>query len=51
MDRLVAASGYKGAVVIASNGIQTRSMEEEGHKVTDPHARTARKTALFTRAM
>jgi len=50
MDRLVAASGYKGEVVIASNGIQTRSMEEEGHKVTDPHAwNSAKNGAVYAR--
>jgi len=38
MDRLIAASGYKGTLVTASKGISTRSMEEEGKTVTDPHA-------------
>lgn len=38
MDRLIAASGYKGTLVTASKGINTRSMEEEGKTVTDPHA-------------
>ncbi|MEZ3499765.1 metal ABC transporter substrate-binding protein [Pantoea sp. KPR_PJ] len=38
MDRLVSASGYKGEPVIASQGVSTRSMEEEGKTVTDPHA-------------
>lgn len=38
MDRLVSASGYKGGAVVASRGVATRSMEEEGKTVTDPHA-------------
>lgn len=38
MDRLVAASGYKGRTVVASEGINTRQMEEDGKTVTDPHA-------------
>ncbi|MEL4012631.1 metal ABC transporter substrate-binding protein [Dryocola clanedunensis] len=38
MDRLVSASGYKGKVVVASQGVDTRSMEEDGKTITDPHA-------------
>jgi zinc/manganese transport system substrate-binding protein len=38
MDRLVTASGYKGQPVVASRGVTTRSMEEEGKSITDPHA-------------
>ena len=38
MDRLVSASGYKGDAVVASLGVATRRMEEEGKTVTDPHA-------------
>jgi len=38
MDRLVSASGYKGDALVASRGIATRTMEEEGKTVTDPHA-------------
>ncbi len=38
MDRLVQASGYKGKVVVASEGIDTRKMEEDGKTITDPHA-------------
>ncbi|MFH8133700.1 metal ABC transporter substrate-binding protein [Pantoea osteomyelitidis] len=38
MDRLVSASGYKGQVIVASQGVNTRKMEEEGKIVTDPHA-------------
>ena len=42
MDRLEKSSGFKGKVVIASNGVSPRTMvEEEGGKpetITDPHA-------------
>lgn len=38
MDRLISASEYKGQVVVASTGIATRSLEEEGKTITDPHA-------------
>lgn len=38
MDRLVSASGYKGKIVVASHGVNTRTMEEDGQKITDPHA-------------
>jgi zinc/manganese transport system substrate-binding protein len=42
MDRLVAASGYKGPVVIASKGVEPRTMidDESGTEqtITDPHA-------------
>lgn len=37
MDRLISASGYKGTPVIVSGGIKTRTMEEDGETVTDPH--------------
>jgi zinc/manganese transport system substrate-binding protein len=38
MDRLIAASGYQGMPVVASAGIQTLHMEEDGKQITDPHA-------------
>ena len=38
MDRLIAASGYQGKPVVASKGIQTLHMEEDGKQITDPHA-------------
>ena len=38
MTRLVKASGTKASMVVASTGIKSRKMEEEGHVVTDPHA-------------
>jgi zinc/manganese transport system substrate-binding protein len=37
MDRLITASGYKGTPVVASDGINTGTMEEDGKTVTDPH--------------
>lgn len=38
MDRLIRASGTKGTVVVASTGIPTRRMVEDGEEITDPHA-------------
>ena len=38
MDRLISASGYRGQPVVASGGVNTRQMEEDGKMVTDPHA-------------
>ncbi|AYD04515.1 metal ABC transporter substrate-binding protein [Neorhizobium sp. NCHU2750] len=37
MDRLITASGYKGTPVVASQGVNTRTMEEDGKTITDPH--------------
>lgn len=38
LDRLIKASGYRGEPVVLSAGIKTRSMEEDGKRITDPHA-------------
>lgn len=38
MERLIEASGYKGKVMVASKGVKTRTMEEDGTVITDPHA-------------
>src|SRR5262245_43569292 len=38
MDRLIRASGYRGPLVVASAGVQSRTMDEDGRTVTDPHA-------------
>lgn len=38
MNRLVTASGYKNQPVIASTGVTTRPLEEDGKNITDPHA-------------
>lgn len=38
LERLISASGYKGQVLVASTGVDTRKMDEEGKMVTDPHA-------------
>ncbi|WP_034946297.1 metal ABC transporter substrate-binding protein [Erwinia oleae] len=46
MDRLVSASGYKGKVIVASDGIETRTMDEEGKTVTDPHAWNSMKNGV-----
>lgn len=46
IDRLVSASGYKGQVITASQGISTRQMEEDGKAITDPHARNSMKNGV-----
>lgn len=38
LDRLIAASGYKKTVAVASAGISPREMTEHGETETDPHA-------------
>lgn len=38
LDRLVKASGFKGELVVASDGVKTHTLEEDGATVTDPHA-------------
>jgi zinc/manganese transport system substrate-binding protein len=36
-EKLVSASGYSGKPFVVSTGIKTRTMEEDGKTVTDPH--------------
>ncbi len=36
-EKLVSASGYRGKPVMVSQGIETRTMEEDGKTVIDPH--------------
>ena len=38
MTRLSGASGFAGVTVISSAGVQPRTMQEHGARVTDPHA-------------
>ena len=38
MQRLVEASGTKGAVVVVSVGVNPRTMTDDGKRITDPHA-------------
>lgn len=38
MEKLVAASGYKGPVIVASKGVKPRTMVEDGATIPDPHA-------------
>ncbi|TQI79242.1 zinc/manganese transport system substrate-binding protein [Serratia fonticola] len=46
IDRLVGASGYRGPVISASRGITSRSMEEDGKTITDPHAWNSMKNGV-----
>jgi zinc/manganese transport system substrate-binding protein len=38
MDRLEKSSGFKGKVVVASTGVNPRTMVEDEKTITDPHA-------------
>lgn len=38
MGRLQQAAGFKGLAIVASRGIKSEMMEEDGKRVTDPHA-------------
>jgi zinc/manganese transport system substrate-binding protein len=38
MERLIQSSGYKGPVTVTGNGVTSRTMDEAGSEVTDPHA-------------
>jgi zinc/manganese transport system substrate-binding protein len=38
MERLIQAAGYKGPLVVASDGAPPRTMVEDGRTVADPHA-------------
>ncbi|KFD23400.1 metal ABC transporter substrate-binding protein [Yokenella regensburgei] len=50
LDRLVKASGFKGQLVVASQGVQTHALNEDGKTVTDPHAwNSAANGALYAR--
>lgn len=41
MDRLIQSTHHKGQVVTLSQNIKTRTLNEDGHIVTDPHVWTA----------
>ena len=50
LDRLVKASGFKGQLVVASTGVSTHTLEEDGATVTDPHAwNSAANGALYAK--
>lgn len=38
MDRLITASGYQGRIIVSTEGVSTRRMEDDGKQITDPHA-------------
>jgi zinc/manganese transport system substrate-binding protein len=38
LDRLIKASGFKGKLVVASDGVATHTIDEDGKTVVDPHA-------------
>jgi zinc/manganese transport system substrate-binding protein len=38
MERFVESTGYQGPLIVASDGVKTHTMDDEGETVTDPHA-------------
>ncbi len=38
MDRFVQSTGYTGPLVVASEGVKSHTMSDDGETVTDPHA-------------
>lgn len=46
INRLVTASGYQGRIIIASQWTDTRQIEENGKKMTDPHAWNSMKNGV-----
>jgi zinc/manganese transport system substrate-binding protein len=38
IERFVQSTGYTGSLVVASAGVATHTMDEDGRTVTDPHA-------------
>jgi zinc/manganese transport system substrate-binding protein len=38
MDRFVQSTGYKGPLIVASDGVKSHTMVDDGTTVTDPHA-------------
>lgn len=50
LDRLIKASGFKGELVVASEGVKTHTLDEDGKTVTDPHAwNSAANGALYAK--
>ncbi|AVR05610.1 metal ABC transporter substrate-binding protein [Pluralibacter gergoviae] len=50
LDRLIKASGFKGELVVASAGVKTHTLDEDGKEVTDPHAwNSAANGALYAK--
>src|SRR3569833_1288450 len=38
MDRFVQSTGYKGPLIVTSDGVKSHTMVDDGETVTDPHA-------------
>lgn len=47
MDRFVQSTGYKGPLVVASDGVKSHTMVDEGETVTDPHAWQSLKNGIL----
>jgi len=50
LDRMVKASGFHGKLIVASQGVKSHTMDEEGKQVVDPHAwNSAANGALYAK--
>jgi zinc/manganese transport system substrate-binding protein len=47
LDRFVESTSFAGPVVVASEGVKTHTMDEDGAAVTDPHAWQSLKNGLL----
>ncbi|MDB5528802.1 MAG: metal transporter substrate-binding protein [Devosia sp.] len=47
LDRFVESTSFTGPVVVASEGVKTHTMDEDGAVVTDPHAWQSLKNGLL----
>ena len=47
LDRFVQSTSFAGPVVVASEGVKTHTMDEDGTVVTDPHAWQSLKNGLL----
>jgi zinc/manganese transport system substrate-binding protein len=52
MGRMPQAAGFKGTRIVAANAVKPRTMTEDGHRITDPHAwQDPRNGVLYVRAI
>src|SRR3569623_2406438 len=47
MDRFVQSTGYKGPLIVTSDGVKSHTMVDDGATVTDPHAWQSLKNGIL----
>ena len=47
MDRFVQSTGYRGPLIVASDGVKSHTMVDDGETVTDPHAWQSLKNGIL----